>query len=197
MSRDSDPMAGDAGIPRTVDWYVESFPKVAMKFLARMRSESGYGAEHKRWRAVSNVLFFYGRGGPFAVPPAGFKDLLIKSMDRADSENLARFALGFPDMALAVWICKQMPGGTDLLEEALRIAEQIDTPAARAILGTPFETASGTVMVSSPGAETRGFQPAEAPRPGSGIPPRGVVHTPHHGKTDSSPIPWRNADGSL
>jgi hypothetical protein len=160
-----------------------SMQEDAERFLRRLRSEPGYGTEHQRWRDVSNVLWFYGAGGTarrasVAVPPSGFKDMLIKAMDAADAENMAQFALGFSDVALAMWTCKNVPGGTQALADALAEAERIDTPAARRILGAPFldgvDRPPTPVELSQEGYDAamkdRGF----------------AVHTPHHGKTDKA-----------
>jgi hypothetical protein len=78
-----------------------------------------------------------------------------------------------------------MPGGTDLLEEALRIAERIDTPMARRILGTSLDPRDHPDWGMKEPGELRFVEvsgPAvtdlidKLPKPG--------VHTPHHGKTD-------------
>jgi len=175
MSRDENPLAGDAGIPRTIDWYVESFPRVAMQFLSRLRSEPGYGAEHDRWTTVATTLGFYGRS--IGVGSSGWREALIKLLDASDIRNLARAALSFPDAALCVWIAKQMPGGMDLLEEALKIAEQIDTPIARRILGTPPGARD-----ENPCDDQHGDDRTRVPHY-HGLPPQ-PIHTPHHGRTD-------------
>ncbi len=112
----------------------KGMPQAAENFLRRLRSVPGYGMEHARWTHVSNVIEFYTGEG---LAPSGFTADLLRAMDRADSENLARFALGFPDIALTVWTCKNVPGGTASLKEALREAERLDTPGGRAITGTP------------------------------------------------------------
>jgi len=96
-------------------------PRAARAYLIRLRSEDGFAADLKRRKAIEAVLWHYGHDK--GLEPGEFTKSLIEALFQADSENFTRLALGFPDLALAVWLAKNTPTGTEDLATTLRVAD--------------------------------------------------------------------------
>lgn len=63
---------------------------------------------------AANVLYYFGRGGYEA---GGFTTKLMSAIGHADTDNLDRLALGFPELVAAMTLAMQSEGGLDRLEE--------------------------------------------------------------------------------
>ena len=64
---------------------------------------------------AANVLFQLDGDHEVGIEPGGFTSRIIEACCHADEMNLSRLALGFPHIANAVHIYKNVTGGVELL----------------------------------------------------------------------------------
>ena len=113
-SGDSEKGAGDMTwgtllepTPLLLDDYRQKMPRAARSWLRRCEEEEGF-LVHERMTAIDQVLWKYSDG---VVRPGNFRMHLIDTMAAADEENLARLAVVYPDLALAIWLARYQTDG--------------------------------------------------------------------------------------
>lgn len=84
------------------------------------------------YTAAQHVLFVMDDDREVGMEPGSFMTLLIRAAAHADPVNISKMSLGFPAIATAVNIYKNVPGGVDMLR---RLATK--APDANPGVGSP------------------------------------------------------------
>lgn len=124
----------------------------ARAYLLRLKTEEGFAVDNRRRSRIDAVLWHYGK---HERRPGSFERKLIETLDQADSENFARLAIGFPDEALCVHLCKNTEGGTAALAECLAHGDALAAGEEHRERRTGDETAgaNSTAVLPAPGTK--------------------------------------------